>query len=145
MPMLNKRADAEDLSLHFPATFVEIRTILTRITNSPVLTGLSDLRRRDLELVLAEALNNVAEHAYAQTPGGEVRVTVVHKSDHLAISIRDHGVAMPLHRPQVPTPAENGSSEGGRGWLLINALCRKVAYERVAGTNRLTLEFVSSD
>jgi serine/threonine-protein kinase RsbW len=103
------------------------------------------LRRRDLELVLAEALNNVAEHAYAQMPGGEVRVTVTRKSDHLLISIRDHGVAMPVHRPQVPTPTENGSSEGGRGWLLINALCRKVSYERLAGTNRLMLEFLSSD
>ena len=142
--MLKKSTNVKDVSLHFPATFAEIRAVLSQLINSPITAGLSESRLRDLELVLAEALNNVAEHAYAHMPGGEVRVSVTRQADHLGIAIRDHGVPMPVQRPQIPAPGDNGTSEGGRGWLLINALCRRVSYERLAGTNRLTLEFLSS-
>jgi serine/threonine-protein kinase RsbW len=142
--MLKKTTEVKDVSLHFPATFAEIRAVLSQLINSPITVGLTESRLRDLELVLAEALNNVAEHAYAQMPGGEVRVSVTRQTDHLVVAIRDHGVQMPVQRPQIPAPADNDTSEGGRGWLLINALCRKVSYERLAGTNRLTLEFLNS-
>ncbi len=96
------------------------------------------------EIVLAEALNNIAEHAYAGTDVGKIRVTLT-KSDHaLAAEIVDKGIALPGLCPpvgQLPPLGGNCHSlpEGGFGWHLIRTLTDCVSYTRHEGENHLCL------
>ncbi|WP_372605603.1 ATP-binding protein, partial [Actibacterium sp.] len=41
----------------------------------------------DAELVLAELLNNIAEHAYAQAPGGPVELSLARCQTHLCLQL----------------------------------------------------------
>jgi serine/threonine-protein kinase RsbW len=95
------------------------------------------------ELVLAEMLNNVLEHALRGRAAGRVEVECVPVSGGLALRVRDNGRPMP--RGQLPPglmpmlPAERGAlPEGGFGWPLIHALAEDLRYSRGTGENCLT-------
>ena len=55
-----------DLHLTFPASPAVVRDALARMMATAPLLGLSDTRRGTAELVLAEVLNNIAEHGRPQ-------------------------------------------------------------------------------
>lgn len=96
-----------------------------------------------IELVLAEILNNIVEHAYPPSdPAGPILIECEHQTDGLIITIKDHGRAMPDNQ----MPLGNLSSlevelddmpEGGFGWFLIQHLARDVTYDRVGTENHL--------
>ena len=101
-------------------------------------------QKHTVELVLAEVLNNIAEHAYADAPG-HVAVTVVLVADGIACEVVDEGAAMPGGAlPEGNLPEEH-LPEGGFGWHLIRSLTRDVAYRRQRGTNRLTFHIPLTD
>jgi serine/threonine-protein kinase RsbW len=132
-------------------------TLVERLGSSPLdvrhaLVALCDAARRlgvppeagaRLELVLAEALNNVAEHAYRGRADGWILVELDLAEGWIAGRIRDAGRPMPggalpvgrAHALDVPTEA---LPEGGFGWQMIHALTAQLAYAREAGQNRLT-------
>lgn len=98
-----------------------------------------------IELVLAEALNNIVEHAYAPNAGvGPIRICCLHKKDGLHLRIQDEGLEMPdgqlpLGQP-VSLPDEIAEMpEGGFGWFLIQDLAKDVRYRRVENGNELSL------
>ncbi len=96
------------------------------------------------EIVLAEALNNIAEHAYAAAEVGKIRVTLTKSNRALAVEIVDKGIALPGLCPpvgQLPPLGGNCHSlpEGGFGWYLIRALTDCVSYTRHEGVNHLCL------
>ena len=98
-----------------------------------------------IELVLAEILNNIVEHAYPPSDAaGPISVECKHQSDGLIIAIKDQGRAMPNNQ----MPLGNLSSldvelddmpEGGFGWFLIQHLARDVTYKRVGLENHLNM------
>lgn len=97
-----------------------------------------------VELVLAEALNNVAEHAYRGASYGVINITVTTSAPEIRIELRDRGHPMP--NGQIPTgyPPRTDMSledlpEGGFGWFMIRRLTRLLAYERCDGENHLIL------
>lgn len=98
-----------------------------------------------VELVLAEALNNVVEHALAATEGQTtVEIRGNHGPDGLRLSIIDQGAPMPdgqAPRPQAPDldVALIHMPEGGFGWFMIHTLAQDVRYARVGNRNHLTL------
>lgn len=99
--------------------------------------------RGTVELVLAEVLNNVVEHAYRDRSDGVIALRVQPKSDGLAVAVEDTGLPMP--KGGVPTgalaaPTEDFLSvaEGGYGWFLIGQLARDHSYQRDGDRNRLT-------
>ena len=104
------------------------------------LQDLSDDIRGTLEIVLAEALNNVVEHAYREGPG-PIRVCVDHLAPVLKVSVYDQGLPMPDE--QLPkgelAPLIDGEDlpEGGFGWFLIRTLTLDLAYERQGAVNHL--------
>lgn len=106
--------------------------------------GLSEEDGARIELVLAEVMNNVVEHALRDCPDGVIELELSLREDRAECRVSDDGAAMPQAcRPQPGTCAPLGTPtdlpEGGFGWHLICQLSRDVAYERRSGWNRLTL------
>lgn len=94
------------------------------------------------EIVLAEALNNIAEHAYKLCGDGDITVTLQVGSDGTVVDIVDRGRALPgsilpdgrlpsLDRPMDRLP------EGGFGWFLIRSQTKALRYHRSDGCNHL--------
>lgn len=98
-----------------------------------------------IELVLAEALNNIVEHAYP-APGANQPIDIdCHlREDGLHVTICDQGHPMPDGKAPIGM-AQNlevdvmDLPEGGFGWFLIQDLAKDVRYNRVDSTNRLQL------
>ncbi|WP_113911400.1 ATP-binding protein [Roseovarius dicentrarchi] len=96
------------------------------------------------EIVLAEALNNIAEHALVAALGATIRVTLTTRQGGLTAEIVDTGTALPgLSPPVGQLPPLGGSAhslpEGGFGWYLIRKLTDCLSYTRHAGENHLCL------
>ncbi|MEB8387708.1 ATP-binding protein [Rhodobacteraceae bacterium KMM 6894] len=100
------------------------------------------------EIVLAEALNNVAEHAYELRGIGDVIVTLLVEPDGIQIDIVDFGLALPgldlprgkrpsLHHPKGALP------EGGFGWFLIRSQTDALRYHRDDGRNHLYMHLTN--
>jgi Anti-sigma regulatory factor (Ser/Thr protein kinase) len=94
------------------------------------------------ELVLAELLNNVVEHA---RPASPVRLIVAPGAGgRLCIALSDGGRPMPgLRLPPPHLPALNVAAsalpEGGFGWPLVHRLATRLRYRRHRGRNWLCL------
>ena len=93
-------------------------------------------------IVLAEALNNIVEHAYAGTCCGEITLTLWQSEGEVACRITDRGHAMPdevLPAGVLKDHAESAElPEGGFGWFLIRTLSRDLRYARLGTLNELT-------
>ncbi len=104
------------------------------------LCDLSDDLRGTVELVLAEVLNNIVEHAYAQYDG-QIGVTLILERSILRCEVVDHGLPMPANLLPPGQLADCASlPEGGYGWFLIRSLTCGLAYDRKAGRNTLVFQ-----
>lgn len=97
--------------------------------------------RAEAELVLAEVMNNIAEHAYGGL-SGPVALRLKRCAEGIFCLISDQGRAMPGdalpegRRPDLGV-ARADLPEGGFGWHLIRMLTSRLSYGRKAGRNRL--------
>ena len=98
-----------------------------------------------VELVMAEALNNIVEHAYPEPDQpGPITIRCAHRQDGLHMTILDQGLPMPDGQAPVGM-AKNldvdimDMPEGGFGWFLIQNLAKDVRYGRINDQNRLAL------
>lgn len=132
-----------DLHIAFPANPAAIRDTLVHILAVPPLSRLSTEARGNAELVLAEVLNNVAEHAYPER-AGPVAISLRRVDDGICCHIVDRGAAMPGNRlPEGELPdrrdlALDELPEGGFGWHLIRRLTCDLIYARRDKENRLS-------
>ncbi|MEQ8922026.1 MAG: ATP-binding protein [Roseovarius sp.] len=98
-----------------------------------------------VELVLAEVLNNIGEHAYGGA-GGRVWLKARMEGDALCVTIADRGKPMPGGEmpegvlPDTEVPCER-QPEGGFGWYLIHSQVDSLDYCRRDGENILGLRF----
>ncbi|MEM8653296.1 MAG: ATP-binding protein [Pseudomonadota bacterium] len=98
-----------------------------------------------VELVMAEALNNIVEHAYPEGENaGHINITCEHGQDGLRMTVVDTGRAMPDGQTPVGTAADLNVDlcdmpEGGFGWFLIKDLAKDVTYHRQNAENLLHL------
>jgi serine/threonine-protein kinase RsbW len=95
-----------------------------------------------LQIVLAEVLNNIAEHAYAGLPGGLARIDIWREPQGLHCRIGDQGHPLPertLPRGDLPSLEVDQADlpEGGFGWHMIRALTTGLTYARIGDINRL--------
>lgn len=126
----------------FRATFENVRLAIKRVMDDIGPLNLDGDERASVELVMAEALNNVVEHAYRPDDAGEIKLVLRHGRAGLLVEIRDNGKPMPNGRTPVGNhPSdENGHSdlpEGGFGWFLIRELAKDLIYDRENGENFL--------
>ncbi|MEM6938876.1 MAG: ATP-binding protein [Pseudomonadota bacterium] len=121
------------------------RIALAEIFDALAPLGLTPEELSTVELVLAEALNNIMEHAYpADGDGGPVEIECSHLSDGLHFALCDRGAAMPNGALPVGTLPDHEVDtdhlpEGGFGWFLIKDLAKDVEYQRLDDQNRLRL------
>jgi|GEM_PF-5260800 len=119
-----------------PATAAAVRDLLQRLERTEAMAALSTEERECTLLVLAEAMNNVVKHGYG---GGSGWIAVVPGRTGRDWRIMD-GATVPLpeacRRSVLPRP----DMDGGFGWPLILALTERVAAQRKAGFNVLSLE-----
>lgn len=117
-----------------------VRAGLRRLLTMEPLAGLSDNARGTFEIVLAEALNNVVEHAYSNAPG-PILVGIDHLPPILRVSVYDLGLPIPdgkLPKGEMKPMMEGEElPEGGFGWFLIRTLTMDLEYERDGSFNKL--------
>jgi anti-sigma regulatory factor (Ser/Thr protein kinase) len=99
----------------------------------------------DASIALAEALNNIEEHAYSGRPEQPVLVEIDARGDcdsnaaskTAATRCRAACFLGGVCRPADPK-AHDDLPEGGFGWALLRRLTRDLAYQRHRDRNRLT-------
>ncbi|AUH65321.1 ATP-binding protein [Paracoccus zhejiangensis] len=133
---------------------------------------LTDIRRRfaaeidedalgRLELVLAEVLNNVAEHGPGAADSSEdsgseaghraaplIHLCIVRLAGMLSCAVTDDGISLPagcLLPPDAPAISEIDLPEGGFGWFLIHDLTQELYYYREERRNFLAFRVPVSD
>lgn len=136
----------ETFACSFTATELDARSGITQVVKRLRGLGIPELRVDEVQIALAEAVNNVVEHAYAGKAPGDVRIRCSLEPERLWINITDAGAPFP--EGQLPEGklvdldvAPQDLPEGGFGWFLIRELTSDIHYERNAGNNQLSLCF----
>ncbi|WP_254870015.1 ATP-binding protein [Celeribacter sp. HF31] len=131
------------MRLILPATDAAVRRGLQTIKHGLEPNGLAADEVASLEIVLAEILNNIVEHAYADHPEGLIDIRLSQADDGLHFLISDRGNMMPGGEPPLGLQANLNCDiadlpEGGFGWFLIRELAHELRYAHVDGENKLS-------
>ena len=135
----------------FPSDFRWVRRVIGNAVNALAETGLGAEDLGSFEIVLAEALNNVVEHAYPESSPGEVRLLIKRRPRALMVEIRDKGKPMPRGRapignhPMTEFHPHDAMPEGGYGWFLIREIVRDLVYDRREDENFLVFRLGIGD
>jgi serine/threonine-protein kinase RsbW len=142
------------VNLRFAATEAAVRDALLTVDARLAAAGAAgDLRLR-AQIALAEACNNIVEHAYRPLPEGvDATITLDISGDAggLQIALRDKGRAMPEGplpgRDLPPFDPEDPDSlpEGGFGWALLREMTRSLSISRQNGQNILRFRLLHAD
>lgn len=116
-----------------------LRGVIDTLARQPCAAGARDR----VELVLAEVLNNIVEHAYAGWPEGLIELALEWENGALRCVVTDNGRPMPAEGlPEGRLPHHGDLPEGGFGWYLIRSLTTGLSYARVADANRLSFTMI---
>ena len=136
---------------HFHSTPQDVRAALAKVMTFLKTAGLTSEDLITAELVLAEALNNVVEHAYSDTPRGKIQIDLNITGSTVGITITDHGQAMPggqlplsLGPAQLDCASRADLPEGGWGWQVIRGCVAAVTYQRAGNENLLNIDIEMS-
>lgn len=117
---------------------IAVREGLAALLASPEMNGLEHGARSKAEIVLAEVLNNIVEHAYAGRVG-DICVNLQRHAEGVFVVVSDEGQPFPNEElpkgtlPQIE--ATDDLPEGGFGWFLIRTLVRGLTYQRTEAGN----------
>ncbi|WP_193222005.1 ATP-binding protein [Amylibacter sp. SFDW26] len=99
----------------------------------------------DVQIVLAEALNNVIEHGFEHENTGELEIKIEVSEVQIIAHICDNGLAFtPPDNSQTPLQVDDDLKtlpEGGFGWFLIKEVTSHFEFHRCANKNQLILFF----
>ncbi|MGB8028691.1 MAG: ATP-binding protein [Terracidiphilus sp.] len=101
-----------------------------------------------VHLCLEEAISNVIRHGYNGQPGNTLTVDCTSPNAHeVVFTVDDQAPPFdPLAPAHIEEPAEPSPEDdlrpGGRGIRLLRSFAGTLAYEQLAGGNRLTIGFV---
>ncbi len=140
----------DTLSAHMFDVEFQSGPLAVRQALAQVLDGLKPLsldveETGTIELVLAEALNNIVEHAYPEgDPTGAINITCKRGEKGLHFRVTDSGRPMPEEKLPMAVQADVDVDmfdlpEGGFGWFLIQDLAKDVDYAYENGKNILDL------
>lgn len=124
--------------------FQNVRQTVTSVMNALKRSSLTGDTVSKVELVLAEVLNNIAEHG-CNNLRHETNYCIRWKVRTMGamLQIEDCGSELPeaLQKQKIKTPDPFELPEGGFGWGLIFNICDSVRYKRRFEHNVLTLYF----
>lgn len=129
----------------YPADFRWVRRAIQNACEELRRDGVSEDGIGSVEIVLAEALNNVAEHAYPVDKTGDLRLIIRRRAKALMFEIRDRGKPMPKGRapmgnhPMTEFDQHDSMPEGGYGWFLIREIVSDLIYDRRDDENLLII------
>ncbi len=131
------------VELNIPSDPMAVRQALARIMEEVSTLALPDDAEATVEIVLAEVLNNIVEHACVGLSGRRIAITIVPTPTGLQCQVCDNGRplpggTLPAGDPPDPTRRTPELAEGGFGWLLIRGLAHGLRYQRSGGMNVLT-------
>ena len=134
-------AGAPSLETVIQSTPEAVREALAQMLGALAEFGLSPEDQMNAEIVLAEVLNNVVEHAHAGDSDGTLHFHATLFSDRLTCRIEDDGAPMPGNQLPAGRPQEldvelEDLPEGGFGWFLIRDLTSELEYLRQAGNRQ---------
>ncbi|WP_176473830.1 ATP-binding protein [Actibacterium ureilyticum] len=130
------------LKLIIPNDPFAVRDALRKISDALQKIPVSGEFQSTSQIVLAEALNNIVEHAYDTVGSGQIGLVLRHTDQDLQVELRDQGRPMPdqivptADRPR-QCPAPETLPEGGFGWKIIDDLAQDLNYRRESGDNIL--------
>ena len=122
---------------HVPSALSDVSAFLEREGLRPGLV-------EDANIALAEALNNIEEHAYAGQRDLPVLLRLVATNQCLRCEIEDRGTPLPGgslpagSMPATDPVAHDKLPEGGFGWALLRRLTRELSYRRRGDWNHLS-------
>lgn len=125
------------------STPLAVRRALREVLDHSIMSGLSKDVRGTAELVLAEALNNIVEHAYG-TDDGQIELQLHQTGSRLSCDVFDAG--MPMPEGELPAGLaqiigeDDDLPEGGFGWFLIRTLTEDLTYRRIDARNHLSFK-----
>ncbi len=133
-----------DIHIELEGTPKEVRHALETLRERLTERQLEACNAGTLEIVLAEVLNNVVEHALVHQSDGLISLTGNYDANSWFLKVRDNGAPMP--EDQIPSgkPPEVDTDlmdlpEGGFGWMMVRTLARDIVYARTdEGWNELT-------
>jgi serine/threonine-protein kinase RsbW len=137
-------AQMQRVHLVFPGNQLSVRKALKSCMQGLAHLEMGQDDKASVELVLAEVLNNVVEHAYQERDIGVIELDVLRRGDELEVKILDDGVPMPGGEMPQGLPhdldaiGEQDLPEGGFGWFLIRELTRDLTYRRDGSRNHLS-------
>ncbi|MBO9474377.1 MULTISPECIES: ATP-binding protein [unclassified Shimia] len=138
--MTNSQAD---IHIELKGTPQEVRNALETLRQKLTAEEFAACNAGVLELVLAEVLNNVVEHALAGRNDGQIVISCNYINQCWQVEVRDNGVEMPGNElPSGIMPDLGGDiadlPEGGFGWGLVRSLAQDIDYRRrSSGYNQL--------
>lgn len=140
--------NTRDFRLSATADAWAVRALLGDLCRRLRALGVEDALCGSVELALAEAMNNIVEHAYGPDHDGTgvVRLRVRVWPDRVCAHLRDTGAPLPVSVSAVtprPDPARPVADlpEGGFGWWLIRDMSSAVRYRRGRDGNHLWIAF----
>ena len=99
----------------------------------------------DVQIVLAEALNNVIEHGFEHENTGELKIKMEVSEPRVVVHVSDNGLAFtPPGNSQTPLAMDDNLDalpEGGFGWFLIKEVTTSFEFHRHADRNQLVMYF----
>lgn len=137
---------AEHVRFSISSSFNNVAVLAEDVSNHCKSHSLGDPETVDtLRLCIAEALNNIVEHAYEGVEGKPIYADVRFNPKSYEIMLIDEGQPMPGgHVPSGEVDFDlddfDALPEGGFGWMLIHSQMDAVDYERRDGCNVLRLE-----
>ncbi len=120
-----------------------VREALDQVRLDCAGAGADDALNTSAQIVLAEVLNNVVEHAYLYAEGHPIDVSIWIREDGLWCEVVDEGHVMPDGTPpagimpNIDASAPGTLPEGGFGWAMVRRMTRDIEYARQNNRNHL--------
>lgn len=120
-----------------------VRALLGRVMLLLPEWGIGPDDAMTIEMVLAETLNNIAEHAFPTQDDAFISIHLQVCNQQINVTLQDGGAAMPdMVAPVGTLPdidvAREDLPEGGFGWFLIKSKTDDLKYEHSKTGNHLS-------
>jgi len=149
-PASPEPADSTPFRLHIESDPYAVGEALSALADSLCRSGASAALIQSVEIVVAEVLNNIMEHAYRNLPGHPIDIELSRNADGWRLRFTDRGRPMPGEilpegRHQDLDVCRAHLPEGGFGWMMIRELAGSLHYRREGGRNLLELVLPSAE